>query len=115
MLRSLCAVLILQASAAADRPSRFAVRPTVDGAQHRSLLSLLGGAVAGDAAMLSEAPSASADPAAPPFSLEGLLKGCEHKGYREASQPRGVALAPAALHLGGQVPLTHWLIHEVVR
>ena len=30
--------------------------------------------------------------AAPPFSLEGLLKGCEHKGYREASQPRGVAL-----------------------
>ena len=31
--------------------------------------------------------------AAPPFSLEGLLKGCEHKGYREASQPRGVALA----------------------
>ena len=69
MLRSLCAVLILQASAAADRPSHFAVRPTVDGAQHRSLLSLLGGAVAGDAAMLSEAPSASAAPAAPPFSL----------------------------------------------
>ena len=29
---------------------------------------------------------------ATPFSLEGVLKSCEHKGYREAAQPRGVAL-----------------------
>ena len=29
---------------------------------------------------------------ASPFSLEGVLKACEHRGYREAAQPRGVAL-----------------------
>ena len=27
-----------------------------------------------------------------PFSLEGVLKACEHRGYRAAAQPRGVAL-----------------------
>ena len=31
--------------------------------------------------------------AAPPFSLEGVLKSCEHTGYREADQPEGLALA----------------------
>ena len=29
---------------------------------------------------------------ASPFSLEGVLKACEHRGYQEAAQPRGVAL-----------------------
>ena len=61
MLRSLCAVLILRASAATDQPARSAVRLTVDGVQHRSLLSLLGGSVADDAAKLSDVPSASID------------------------------------------------------
>ena len=69
---TLCAVLVLQASAAADRPSRFAVRPTVDGARQRSVPSLRGGAVAGGAAVLSDAPPVSADPAASPFSLSTI-------------------------------------------
>ena len=60
MLRWLCAVLVVRAGATADRPSRSAVRPTVDGAQHPRLLSLLGGSVS-DAAQLSDTPMASAD------------------------------------------------------
>lgn len=85
MLRSLCAVLILQASAAADRPSRFAVRPTVDGAQHRSLLSLLGGAVADDAVQLSDAPLVPADPAASPFSLSMIE--ARYRGLSDGLDP----------------------------
>ena len=30
--------------------------------------------------------------AAAPWTLEGLLKGCEHKGYRSAEQPDGLLL-----------------------